>query len=79
MERIVCKLKQEIISLKGENRPVYTVEVMGSDTRTPSLIVLFTQEYYAQKLASLCNEYDIDPIHILDIMEDLLYDVEMKI
>lgn len=56
----------------------YEIEVIEGDTLIQCIPTGFTEEKYAKEFVHICNENDVDPIHIPDIMENMLYDINLN-
>ena len=53
---------------------VYGIEVYENDATAPIMVLkdVFTRQSQAEELAELCNRLELDPIHLTDVVEDLL-------
>ena len=76
--RIMQKIKYILTKqIKGLS-VVYNIDIMEEGVYTKSIPTTFKSRIKAQNLVSLCNKYNVDPIHILDIMEDMHYNSKNK-
>ena len=53
---------------------VYGIEVYENDATLPMLVLkdVFTRQSQAEELAELCTRLELDPVHLTDVVEDLL-------
>jgi hypothetical protein len=56
----------------------YEIEVIEGDNIVQRIPTEFTEEKYAKEFVHICNENDVDPIHIPDIMENMLYEIKLS-
>ena len=56
--------------LDEQNHPhtVYGLNILGAEP----IPDIFTDQAEAEKLSSLCNRLDLSPIHIWEVIEDIL-------
>lgn len=54
--------------------PIYGIEVFSPSSPTPlfSYSDLFTRRHQAEELIALCNRLELDPVHLIDVIEDAL-------
>lgn len=66
-------LIEGIFTLEQQEHKGYGISVNGSNTNAPLLFHdISTNQDDVVKLISLCNELQLDPIHIRDVIEDFL-------
>lgn len=53
----------------------YEIEVIEGGKTVQCIPTKFTEEKHAKEFVNICNENEVEPIHILDIMDDMLYDI----
>ena len=53
----------------GNSHTVYGIETINKTISVPDI---FTDESTASHFVALCNELDLSPIHIHDVIDDLL-------
>ena len=52
-----------------QERTVYGINVNQDEISIPNI---FTNKADAEHLASLCNKLDLSPVHIMEVIEDIL-------
>ena len=53
---------------------VYGIEVYQDTSTEPMTVLkdLFTRRSQVEELADLCNRLELDPVHLTDVVEDML-------
>lgn len=69
-------MKQITYQLKKHTS--YEIGVIEGDKQIQCIPTEFTEEKYAKEFVHICNENDVDPIHIPDIMENMLYEIKLN-
>ena len=53
---------------QNQQHTVYGLDILGAD----SIPNIFTTKAEAEQFSSLCNRLDLSPIHIHDVIDDIL-------
>lgn len=75
MDKIIYQIREE--NTKEEKS--YGIEIIKNGVQIKYLPNVFNEKAHAEKLVETCNKYEISPIHILDIIDDMYYDIRQSI
>lgn len=67
-------IEENLHSCEFESYIAYGISVYSDDTETvlSSISDIFLKKERAEKLAQLCNENSLDPIHLKEVVEDAI-------
>ena len=72
--RIKYKLcKDTVIDEDGNALNTYGIEIWKGEKIEKALVDISTNRARVSLLVNLCNELDLDPIHIYDVIEDFFF------
>lgn len=70
----IYKIRADTISSEsGKKYIVYGIELWSYGKRILSIPDVFLSFFKAENLINLCNTLQLDPIHIMEVLEDFLY------
>lgn len=64
--------KDQLITEDGTHYTGYGIEIWSAGKRIQSVPDIFLHNSDAEKLARLCNQLRLDPIHFMEVAEDWL-------
>lgn len=76
MKNVYYRLKKECTKSCNKKYISYGVEIIENGVQTQYVSNVFAQKRYAKKLVHACNKYDVDPIHIYDVIENMSWEIK---
>ena len=71
MNYLYYLIEEEFINEDGVKGLIYGVEIKIDTGESVALDKIMFDKAKAETLVSLCNEYDLSPMHFADVLEDL--------
>lgn len=56
----------------------YNIEVIENETTTCVIPTDFKERQHAKNFVAICNKFNVEKIHVRDVMKDILYDIWVK-
>lgn len=72
MKNVVYRLIKECTKTNGTGKKSYGVEVIKDGVRAEYIGGAFEKKRKGRKFIRLCRKHDVSPVHVADVLEDML-------